>query len=66
MCEGDLDVNPFDETSCGDCFYLVGPVDNPQICVKTPYSDTRVIEPYPAGTTELDWRDWDVINGMEN
>lgn len=66
VCNGDLDVNPFDSTECGDCFYSVGPVDAPTGCIKTPYSDTRVIEPYPAGTTTLDWRDWDVVNGMEN
>lgn len=46
--------------------YEIGPVGAATQCLDNPYSDERVVPPYSSTDTEVDWRDWDVVNGMEN
>ena len=64
QCESGFVENSYDATICGDCAVEVGPVDAPVHCLLEEYSSTRAVPPYTTSDTEVDWRDWDVVERM--
>lgn len=59
-----------DNFSCYDrnaeCPYPYGPVDMPAGCIYDPYSSERLIAPYAGDATEVDWRDWGIVNEVRD
>lgn len=63
---GDTTVDGFDDTQCSNCSYPYGPVDDPYGCLSSKYSDTRLIPPFAAGSSAVDWRDWGVVKDVQD
>lgn len=60
VCDTDLELDS-DEMGCGNCTYAIGPIDSPVTCVSSRYSATRIVPPFDASETAIDWRDWGVV-----
>lgn len=46
----------------GDCDFPVGPAGNPHHCAEAPYSELRMVAPFPADSVTVDWREQGVVN----
>lgn len=50
----------------GDCPFVVGPEDGDQTCLKSRYSDVRIVAPYKKDAVSVDWRDHNVVNTVKH
>jgi hypothetical protein len=57
-----------DPKNCIECVIGIGNEEDmplsPTVCISAPYSATRVVPPYAAGATSVDWREWGIIRPM--
>lgn len=48
------------------CEFPVGPESSSAGCISAVYSPTRLIPPYASDTVSLDWRDWQIVNSVQD